>query len=420
MGIQRATPLEVAQQIRIFNRKLRMEPALNDVFTYSQATIKSTDKNRVISDAIYLKLEPGSSDGRFVNVPMMTDLTGEPVEGTTTSQVGRERRLNTKYCEAFSTDVSQAVTLEEYGLEALTKAPYQINEQAVKQLGKYKAEIMGRYHRQTLLESYSYNLNNTPHNLALMFSPNIFVAGATFAQQPRFANEPQRVGATVGASPTAAGWATQIATALINNGGAAATLRMLLQIEEYVSTHKYIPALSVGGASRYILLLPSNQCTYLKDPTVIGSMGDIFVERSCLNEAEMNFPNVLGRVGRLLIVEDERYPTLTVTGSAGNYGLTAQYRAPGRGANSDPRDHTQNGYDVGFVLGPECIIDKTDEDWHLEYQWEEYDKFYATGIFATLGMSMPLYKNGSITTATNIQQDSSCAIIFGKPPADWV
>lgn len=420
MGIQRATPLEQNQQIRIFNRKLRMEPALFDIFSYSSATIKSTDKNRAISNAIYLKLEPGSGDGRFVNVPMIQDLTGEPVEGTTTSQVGRERRLNTKYAEAFSTDVSQAVTLEEYGLEALTKAPYQINEQAVKQLGKYKAEIMGRYHRHCLLESYSYNLNNTPHNLALMFTPNIFVSGATFAQQPRFANEPQRVGTTVGVSPPAATWANTIATNLINNGGAPATIRTLLQIEEYVSTHKYIPALEVGGRGRYPFLVPSNQCTYLKDPTVQGSMGDVFVERSSLSEEEMNFPNVLGRVGRLLILEDERYPTLSVTGSAGNYGLTAQYRAPGRGIGSDPRDHTMNGYDVGFVLGPECIIDKTDEDWHLEFQWEEYDKYYATGIFATLGMSMPLYKNGSIANATNVQQDSSCAVIFGKPPQDWV
>ena len=416
MGIIRATPLELNQQIRIFNRKLRMEPALNDIFTYSQATINSTSKSRVISDAIYLKLEAGSSAGRFVNVPMMSDITGEPVEGSTTSQSGRERRLSTKFCEAFSTDVSQAVTLEEYGLEALTKAPYSINEQAVKQLGKYKAEIMGRYNRQCLLESYSYNLNNTPHNLPLMFTPNIFVAGATFAQQPRFGNEPQRVGATVGAAPTAAGWAGQIATSLATNGGAPATIRVILQVEEYVSTHKYLP--TTNGI--YPFLMPSNQCTYLKDPTVQGSMGAVFVDRSALNESELNYPNVLGKVGRMLILEDERYPTLTITGSAGSYGLTAQYRAPGRGAGSDPRDHTQNGIDVGFVLAPECIIAKTDQDWHLEFQWEDYDKYYGVGIFATLGMSMPLYKNGSITTATNIQQDSSCAILFGKPPSDWV
>jgi len=410
MGILAPLPLEASQLIRVYNRVLQTETQLDDPLEWIPNAVYSTTKKVAIPNACELKLD-GDKNARFEQWGMINDLVNEPTEGSTAAQNGAEERLQTKYSVAYSNDVSHAVTLEEYGIEALAKEGYKINEQAIAKLNTWKSQLIGRYKRNALLETISYNLAQNPHNLNVIFNPNFYICGVSNGNQPVYADN------------TAAAWANMIVNSMITSAGgatAAGTMRYFIKLEHYASVQKYIRPVDVGGKETYIVLVPSPTANYLKDPSVTAAIGANFTARSALNEAEMNFPMVLGRIGRLLLLEDPRYPTLTVGGSAGNYSLTARYRGMGRGPLSDPRDFTQNAALCGFLLGQGAYWNKTDEPWHIEYQWDPYDKAYGMGPFATLGYGTPRYQIGTQAAATNIQQDSSIVLLFGQPPANWL
>jgi hypothetical protein len=142
---------------------------------------------------------------------------------------------------------------------------------------------------------------------------------------------------------------------------------------------------------------------------------------SALTEAEMNYPGATGRIGRLLICVDPRYPTLTLGGSAGAYSLTPQYRLAGRDVSSDPRDMTLAARQVGFVLGKAGLCIWGAEPWHWEYQYEQYDKFAGKGIFKSSGYQQVQWDYGAANTvnpptSATRQQDSSVVCFFAAPP----
>ena len=412
MAIAAPTALEANQQIRIYNRVLQSENILYDPWTYSMG-VHSVDSKTAIPNVVYIKLDANVKEGRYIQWSMLKELQGEPFEGQTLP-TGSEERIVTKWAEAYSNDIAQAVPLEEYGLEAITKEPYRINENAVKLLNTYKAQLEGRYIRNALLETVSHNLTVAPHSLSTIFNPNFYISGLALTSQPVYADN------------AAAAWANTLATAMGGTtrlASASAKLRDLIKLDEYASTYKFIEPIMVDGKPTYLCLLPSPQCTYLKDPATVGSLGATFQLMNRTMDAEaMNFPTALGRVGRLLIIEDPRYPTLTVGGTSGNYTLTSAYCAMGR--HAEVRDTTATAVQIGMLLGKGAIFELPHEDWHLEYYWMPYDKTYGLGIFATKGWMTPRYKTGATTGGglggTSIQQDSSIMLAFAPPPVTFV
>jgi len=161
----------------------------------------------------------------------------------------------------------------------------------------------------------------------------------------------------------------------------------------------------------------------MKDPLVAGNAGQVFQNISAVSEKErMMFPGALYRFGRCLVIEDTRYPTITLGGSAGSYTLTPRYKLPGRDPDvSDPRDKTLNARQVGYLLGKASLAKWQPEKWHYEYEYEQYDKFGGQGVFNSSGFQMVQWDFGTTdpvnpATSTTRQQDSSVVLLFSTPP----
>jgi hypothetical protein len=55
------------------------------------------------------------------------------------------------------------------------------------------------------------------------------------------------------------------------------------------------------------------------------------------------------------------------------------------------------------------------EGFHWEWEYEQYDKFFGSGVFCSVGIKQPIY---TISNAQNqnIQQDGSIILPFAQPP----
>lgn len=413
MSMSLAVPLEAEQQLKIFERKLRRESVPGTVFDQLEA-IYSTSKRTAMPEAIYYKLAPGYELAPVVQYPMIKTLSAEATEGddsTLGNLEGHEEALVTKFGQARANDVAHAVPCNEYGIDANTKEAFQINEQAVDLLAIWGKEYIERSRSQSLLERIGQNLQAAPHSLSPMITPNVYVAGLADASQP------------VCNSLTANTWANTVGTALAASsstaGASCSTLNFFIRLDNWASTQKYIEPVMIGGKETYIFLLPSSQAVYLKSPSGTGSLGATWFQMQKREDEEQQFNTMLGRIGRILIIEYPRFPTVTLSGSSGAYSLTTAYRGMGRGTSSDPRDTTSAGRDVGLLLGKGSIIERKDTDWHLEYQWDQYDKFFGVASACTVGHNMPVYNLGTKTVAAE-QQDSSIACFFRKTPSSFI
>lgn len=411
MGLNRTNALPIEQHVRIWERKLRQEAVLRDPIN-ALSGVHTTDRKVEVTNEIFIQMEGGKNDQRYHRMVLQKTLSNAPTEGSNANPVGQEEDLKQKIFDLFYTDWSHQVSLQEYGIEAINKDYWQIFSEINPKLSLYAREYDGKYMREALLERYSSNLTQAPHNLNQEFSPNIAIAGLHSSNWPVFNNTP-------------ATWTNRIATGLVNAGvgaQASCTIRFIQLAEEWASAERVIEPVTVGGKETYVCLIPSPQARYLKDPVVAGNLGAAWRDYTGLSQEELlMFPGAIGRIGRCLIVEDPRYPTLTIGGTAGNYTLTPQYKLAGRDAVSDPRDKTLQARQVGYLLGKAAIAKWQPEPFHWQYEYEQYKKFGGKGIFTSVGYQMvqwdygPLNTDNPPTSATR-QQDSSVVLLFSNPP----
>jgi hypothetical protein len=414
MGINITTPLPAEMHVRYWERQLRQESVPEDPITALRG-VHSTDRRVSIDNEVYLQMVGGFGNlERFHRCVLQKKLSQNPNEGSLANPVGQEEDLRQKIFDIWATDWSHAVSLQEYGIEAINKDYFQVFEEITPLLSVYTQEYEGKYCREALLERYSQVLTQSPHFLTQEFSPNIAIAGRHSTDWPAY-------------STNAATYVNRIATQLVAAGvgaQASATIRFIQECELFASTRLIIEPVNVGGKETYIVLLPSDQAKFLKDPILAGQLGHSFLQYASLSTEELKYPGAILRIGRCLLCEDPRFPTLTIGGTVGGYSLTPQYRLAGRDTWSDPRDLTLSGRQVGYLLGKGAIAKWVSEDYHWQYEYTQYKKFGGKGIFATFGHSMVQWDYGPTNavpnagppTAATRQQDSSMVLIFSAPP----
>ena len=422
-------PAQIDPQLLIttWEEDLKREYLPNDVFDMlSSEYINATgEEPRELPTGIYMKLVSEADKGRYCRVPLVKDLSSAPTLGANGDQRLNEEDITTKYFQMEYTDLSHATTNQAFGVYARDKFPYKLFEQRVPLLARYFKQYFGKMRRQGLLELQSENLEDAPHFNAAGFSPNWYVPNRTNAQQPSTVNGTYR--------SNSADWIDTIVASLVAAGTgnhANCTVTYLQRLEEWARTEQMITPLDFeDGGDGYIVLLPTPQCRWLKHCIQAGNLGSIWRDAQAFSkEIRFMYPGLIGQVGGLRIVEDQRYPTLTLGGSASNLGsylidsladytLTAQYRGMGRAddGTSDPRDKTATSRMVGFLLGQRALCEWMPEDFHWEWEYEQYDKFFGSGIFCSVGIKQIIFDIND-NDDTTIQQDGSIVLPFAVPP----
>lgn len=422
MSINQPTAIDSNLLITTWLTDLRREYLPNDIFdALSSEYINATgEEPPEMPNAIYLKLKSEADKGRYTRVAMVKDLSAAPTLGSTGDQRLNEESITTKSFRMEYTDLSHATTNQAYGITARDQFPYHVFEQRVPLLARYFKQYFGKMRRMALLELQSENLEDAPHFNASGWSPNWYIPNRTNAQQPTYVTN-------------VADWTDTIVDGLMNAGtgvNACVSGLYLQRLEEWARTEQYITPIEFeDGGDGYVVTLPTPQARWLKHMVQAGNLGRVYRDLQDFSEkVRMHFPGLLGQVGGLRLVEDQRYPTLSLAGSASNsdsylidlaadYTMTARYYAMGRAddGSSDPRDKTANARQVGFLLGQAALCEWMPEGFHWEWEYEQYDKYFGSGIFCSVGIKQPIF-DVTDNDATTLQQDGSIVLPFAAPP----
>ncbi len=420
MALNQVNNLDPELLIQIFETDVKNEACPADVFDYYSSLYPVSEDPPPIPDSIFLKLQAEANKAHFVTVPMIKELAQEPTEGSTNQQLGNEERQQEKRFHMHYTDQSHAVAGQEYGIVARDAIPYGKFEQIGPQLGRYFKQLDGRMKRQATLEGISYNLIQNPTNLNTLFNTNMFLAGMQNTPQPQYTGNATTWTQTIAQALAVAGTAQRAS----NETSPFLSITFLLQLQEWAS--EFIEPIDMGGKEGYICLIPSPQCTWFRNPANLRSLGDLWTSYSAIPDAEkMFFPDLIGDVGKLRIIEDNRYPTLTVGGTGDHMTLTPRYRGMGRqGVLSDPRDKTRTSRQVGALYGRGGLCEWMPEPFHYEFHMDNYGKIYGKGLFRSVGMKRVEfdYSTGTAVAgapnAGTLQNDGCISLLFAAPP-NW-
>jgi hypothetical protein len=277
-------------------------------------------------------------------------------------------------------------------------------DRAQPDLSKWFLETTGRQFREASLRVRSRELCKDT-GLVQAWNPNVFVANTDPNSQPAY-------------SSTIATHAENIVTAMQAAASSAVGTNAQFSIEfmdallDYAMITKRIRPINVGGEDRYLLVLPSNQLS--KVTSLVGQLGQLWVDSRGLTDMEMKYTGILGRYKELLVVSDSRYATLDV-----NYATDAinpQYVEPGNADGRNRRAYAADNtiWSVGGLYGAGAFGDWTVRDLHFEDEPQEYGKEVGIGAFRERGIQLGLLRSDAETAglSNNVENLGSIALFF--------
>jgi len=403
--------------------QVRNEYLPNDIFDALSANFinPTADEPAQIPQDVYLKVQADANKSRTIKIAMRKEYSGDPNLGSNADPRLTEEDAELKYWTIRYTDLSKTTANQNYGIGAIEKKPFNVFEYRVEGMGTWYKQYFGKMRRQTLLQLQSENLEDAPHFLPSGWNSSWFVPNRSFSQQPQWVVDQDDWTDTIAASIMAAGTGID----------ACCSLNYLMDLEMWARTdgHK-APITLPNGKEGYAVVLPTPQCRWLKKMYQDGQIS-WYLNGTAGMETLKKYPNAIGEFQGLLIIEDDRYPTITLGGSASNsgsylsdggadYTMTAKYRGCGRAddGTSDPRDKTATAVQIGYLLGQAAMGEVMPEDFHWEYEYEMYDKYFGAGIFCSVGMEQVRFDVTS-GDATTMQQDGSAILPFRVPPTGY-
>lgn len=415
-----ATPsaLDSALQIRTWEYELNEEALPNDIFDNLSGNIsyESGQKQVALPDKVYLKLSAKADDAHDVVIPLVKDFYGDPQEGDDQDPRGKEEDYIVKNFKMQCNSVSHVHMNVAYGLSARDKRPYQLTQKGVVMEGRYFKQLFGKYRRQTCFEGQSGNLLDYPHYNAAMLNPNCFLPGLDDDLQPKYSTVYQD-------------YVNNIVHGLNNAGtgvNGAISVRFIQRLQVWAFDHLQ-PLDMEDGKQGFIFIVPSPQVMWLKHPTNERGLGKMLRLADTFDkEVQLRYPGWWGDIDRIRIVEDMRYPTLTIGGvpsasQATHAGtMTIKYRGMGRAddGSSDPRDKSASARQGGILVGANAFCEWFPEKLHIEYDYKCYDKVYGTGPFGVFGSKLVVFNTSGAVHASHVQHQGSVMTWFAAPPRE--
>jgi len=407
------TPLTLATmnvdeslRLKALNKKLEMESLLDDIFEDLGSDVVASGQQISVPNAIFMKLEAVPTGARQVTIPMLMALQGNPSIGPGTP-IGKEHTQQLKYATFFYNEYSYAVASTAWGVNYNDMSVYGVFEHIQPQISLYMKEFRGLRIREALLYTHdsvittnnAFNGANNPFTRKAL-NKNWFISGVDIADQPGMKYDPhtQSFADIVGTALTDIDAGTPVDAKKHN-----ISLNNLLSLEYFAKNYLRIEPVSMDGKDTYVVLIPSSQAAILKT-NESGKLGEIYTAMVRKDADVMEYTGAFGRVGSLLLVEDQRYPTLDATPN----GVSGEFLYPG---NEDARTKapTTGGIgvnkklDCGFLLGKAAVCEWTVRELHFETETQNYGYNKGTGAFGESGISIVEYDTnvGWDATASN-------------------
>lgn len=396
----------------VINRKLQIEATLDEVFCDVTSDVVFTGKKIALPGACIMRIQM-EKGARTQVIPLENPATGPGISTYGTDMRGNERSTTLEYMKVYYNEYAYGLVGEKFGVNYNDLQIFNYYGQEQPKISRWFAEDEGKQYRQALLERVSWPLEATPTSIVrgttVGYNPNWFIANTEFASQPTYSNTPATFRTNINTAFAAADTGTSGVNANIDLG-------YLEALDYYAQNQKRIRPVMIGGKKSYIVLLPSTQYHKLIQ-TNSGQLGSIWLNTTQLTSEEQNLPGIAGRVRSLVIIEDQRYPTITCTNSYGNNTHTVQYVEPG---NQDSRNKaiyaeaSNASWDIGFLMGDAAIVDVSVTPLHFEVQEEEYGKRYGKAAFCERGIQAGLFDTDTVSNL-NLKNFSSIVLAFTTP-----
>lgn len=390
-----------ALQQRFWDNKLRMESVVADPFQMFEGTYN--DKKKQMPNGI--KVHVDLKGKRSAVISLLKRLSGSGVTGRSTL-IGNEVDQDTRELIVYANELRHAVNSEQYGIDANEKSPYRLLEAIQPQLSFWLSEMKGKYMRQAIVEKFSSNLTAAPISATQTLNENILVKNVNMIYTG--ANQ-----ADYQASANNGAYVEDVGDALNAAGTTSAALwdvTFLSRIQYWASVHKKIVPLDNG---RYVVLVPSRQAAFLKDPQNSESLFGVFKDSHILELTKnWGYDQYLGSFGQLDLFEDPRAPLFDLTGSDGSWAISVKYK--GAGDDDDRTSTSGTVFDCGMILGKGALIETEYEAPHFEDEVQDYNMIKGVGIATGLGYQRTVFYNdaASETRSATINQSSGLLLAY--------
>jgi len=402
--------------------------------------------NQEIPNTIFMQFFTPPKAAHSFTFALTTPLQKAPQEGNEENMLGNEEDLDLLHLTLRYNEIKKAVAHRGWGIDYNDLSWTGIYGTITPKLQKFYQELRGRRIREALMLIYASELTKSPVSLTQQFNSNIFICNTAIGSMPQW--DVGALTATAGSVDTLGYYPDKtfsglntyveyIAASMMTASGtgttstATLTVNQLASLELYCRTRLQMEPITMGGTKGYVFLVPADVAAYLCNPKESGSMGDVWQATAALSKEEQSIPGMLGRYRSLWFVEDDRAPTLTVSGSAGSYTLQPGFVQPGNNddRNLNPWSNVSGSvnyvWEVGFVLGAsalaEWIVDK------LAYAQEstEYGKFLGKGSYSSGGIQLCRFDkdtpddaddSGGTAAGKTIIQRGSCMVLISRRP----
>lgn len=389
-----------SDQMRGYSTLMKREALLADMYADFDG-IRDVDTPNSIPNGILVKVTRLTGENSH-KIPLLKELSGANGTGNQRAR-GTEEDQSVRFLTLYANQHFKTVSKVSYGPTYRNASWLKLASFTNQQLGTYMKQKRGRYVREALCQLYSSNLADSPTSLTQGFNPNIVFVDSGTATGLRPATY----------SPVIATYQTNIVavdTAIgVPGADERLSIKALQNIERYAIDVKKIKPITVNDEECYVLSISGRQKNFLLDPTSTSSMFTLMKEADVRGKGNMAFKNTVYKFGKLLLVEDSRFPVCTINGGT----VTFAYADAG---DTDARVLTGGDtlWDVCILHGNEAVYQFITEDMKFKTDDDDYQRSGGIGAFVNEGFILTKYDDSTTPTASSIVQQYSMLVLAGS------
>ena len=350
-----------------YDLKLRTNTIVRDIYTYAEGVYNRENQSWPES-AIKLKVKDSTNSSTVITMKEPLSLPGV---GGQTPAIGTEEVPVTRDIVLYQANYRKVIPKPGYGLRKMEAEKYKLYDQHEKDVVPWNKEEHGFNIRQGILERYDHNCvdpaSDTAANCVAWWHPNIFLPGLGPYGQPAFNRNRATHTNNIVAGLIATGGLGQFASRTL-------TAPVLEDLSNWCLNPRKLWPLAMPGmptGTGFVVTVSEIQAGLMSNPMyVANNMGSQWISYVNLNDKLLGWPGVIGRYNNMLIVVDERQPTILASGSAAPYSMQAGYMVWN---SRDLRNRTSaNVKDTAFIHGQAHFAEMEGEPLH----WIDDDRDY--------------------------------------------
>jgi hypothetical protein len=428
-----------AMQAIFQDRNLREEATLDDFWNRMSNVVKINNNEIEIGDQPFLKI-PTPPQGTFKMVLGITSpLKKAFAEGSDETILGAGEQLTLAHMPVYFNEIKKSVAYRGWGIEYEQLAATGLYKTINPKFEKAWREYRGLRIRKASMLTFEDALCKSPHDTTnyQQFNCNIFIPNLDLADMPvwditaltntagtvdSLGFYPDRVFSGVGT------YVESIAAKMLEASGTGETPQAYIDIPNlddldlWLRTRIQMQPARIGAKYGYAFVCPTNVVFYLTSAVRTNSPGALWVTtHTSLTAEEMAYPGMMFKYKSLWVIEDERGPTLTVSGAEGTYTLQPGFMNPG---NNDDRNQDAWGsvsgtlnyvFDVCFVYGAGALAEWIIYDPKYATESTEFGQFLEKGSYMLGGIQLVRYDQDTPTDSTTTGKSmiqKNCAMVL--------